>query len=84
MRSRDFTNDTAKKTGISRAVVQRLRRIGRLPAEVRSVLFHTKIADRQDLLVWLSDKVEEAATPEERLALAVYRPSAFTMVTGLA
>jgi hypothetical protein len=45
-------------------------RIGHLPPEVREVLAGTKIADCQDLLVALSDKIEEAATPEERLQLA--------------
>lgn len=55
---KNFTKDTATVLLMSRAVVQRLRRIGRLPPEVCDVLYNTAIADRQDLLVELSDQCE--------------------------
>ena len=57
----DFIKDTAEKTKLSRAVLQRVRRITRLPKEVVAVLKGTKIADRQDLLVWLSDQIDDRA-----------------------
>lgn len=55
--SNDFIKDTSEKTGITRSVLQRVRRITRLPKEVMALLKGTKIADRQDLLVALSDRV---------------------------
>lgn len=55
--SNDFIKDTSEKTGITRSVLQRVRRITRLPREVMALLKGTKIADRQDLLVQLSDRV---------------------------
>lgn len=67
----DFIKDTAEKTGLSRAVLQRVRRITRLPKEVVAVLKGTKIADRQDLLVQLSDQLfEHPMTIEEMCAAA--------------
>lgn len=70
-KERDFTKHTAEKTGLSRAVVQRLHRIGRLPSDVRSVLFGTKVADRQDLLVELATRIEVNPTMlEEAVAFA--------------
>jgi hypothetical protein len=53
----DFIKDTSEKTGITRSVLQRVRRITRLPKEVMARLVGTKIANRQDLLVQLSDRV---------------------------
>ena len=69
--SRAFIAHTSTKTGLSRAVLQRLRRIGHIPEEVRQVLTGTKIANRQDLLVELADKIErDGITLEEALQAA--------------
>lgn len=64
-----FTKNTSDATGISRAVILRLRRIGRLPNEVRQALAGTPIADRQDLLVQLSDAFEVVTDPVARMEL---------------
>lgn len=60
-KARDFAQDTAKKTGICISTVRRLRRIGALPPVARTTLMGSKFADRQDLLVWLSDKLGPVA-----------------------
>lgn len=57
-RPRNFIKDTANKTGISRAVLQRIRSIGRLSTEVRTVFIGTEISLRQDVLVEFANKVE--------------------------
>lgn len=64
---RAFANDTELETGINQSTVRRLRRIGRLSAEVREVLVGTKIADRQDLLEELSNQCD-GKTPEVQMA----------------
>lgn len=66
----DFIKDTAEKTGITRSVLQRVRRITKLPGEVWGLLRGTKVADRQDLLVQLADRT---STMDMETALAATR-----------
>ena len=64
-----WPRQTLPKTGTNRAVIRRLRRNGRLPAWVCAELVDTRVANRQDLLVELSIKIEGKPI-EEAVAMA--------------